>query len=119
MERENNPIWPKIKFNDKEISVHLDGDFFAFKDGRAYNVYISHDSCFGVATVGKLRFVLDEMGGVVSVAEPLLNLNNGFQLIDREIVKHYTNVISAMSKLELQKKFKCKTGRYDSQLPSE
>lgn len=73
----------------KEDSFVIDSGFVAFKNGNCFPVYISSKSYSSGLTIGKVRAVFSADNCLLSVAQPLLGLNNDYEMLPVSILEDF------------------------------
>lgn len=85
----------------KEITIGqfdeltIDPTHFAYKNDLMFNVWVTTKSyCVG-GCLGKIRYVLGFEDKVRATAWPLMNFDNGYELITNETLQRYRRILNA------------------------
>lgn len=90
----------KITLGGKEYELEEDKNHFAYKDGVVYKVLETTTSVMAMSCIGRMRFVLDESGDIPAEAYPMINFNNGFDLLSLAQIDRYSKIVEAFNKYD-------------------
>lgn len=81
--------------NGQFDELTLDNSHFAYKNGLMFNVWQTKKSHCAGGCIGKIRFVLGFEDKVRATAWPLMNFDNGYELVTLETIERYRKIVNA------------------------
>ena len=84
-----------LKTPSGEIELYLDQTHFAYKNKIMFSVWATAKSYCAGNCIGKIRYVLGYEDKIRATAWPLMNFDNGYELITKETIDSYKQLAYA------------------------